>query len=116
MEILDGATRKRLAPDLIDSGNNDGPWLREDFLRLEPGVPYVEHMAFDPSYRYSGLEDLEVNGEYVLRMVDSEWGWWSFDDIDTVMSYAGKRESGRLGPAQLIRLVCGEEARIRAVS
>ena len=115
VEILDRATRKRLAPDLIDS-NDDGPWLREDFLRLEPGVPCVEHRTFDPVHRYSGFEDLEVNGEYVLRMVDSEWVWWSFDDIDTVVSYAGERGSGRLGPAQSIQLVCGEEARFRAVS
>jgi len=32
MEILEATTRKRLAPDLIDSGNKDGPWLREDFV------------------------------------------------------------------------------------
>ncbi|KAL2044031.1 hypothetical protein N7G274_003552 [Stereocaulon virgatum] len=116
MKILDGATRKRLAPDLIDSGNDDGPWLREDFLRLEPGVPYVEHRTFDPAYKYSGLEDLEVNTEYVLRMVNSKWAWWSFDDVDTVMSYAGERGSGRWGSAQSIQLVCGDEARFRAVS
>lgn len=116
MEILDVVTRKRLAPDLIDNGNDDGPWLREDFVRLEPGVPYVEHGTFDPAYKYSGLEDLELNGEYLLRMVDSKWGWWSFDDVDTVMSYAGERGQGRLGPAQSIQLVCGEEARFRAVS
>lgn len=79
-------------------------------------MPYVEHRTFDPAYKYSGLEDLEVNWEYVLRMVDSEWGWWSFDDINTVISYAGERGSGRLGPAQSIQLVCGEEARFRAVS
>ncbi len=38
---------------------------------------------FDPGDRYSGLEDLKVDGEYLLRMVPSEWAWWSFDDIDT---------------------------------
>jgi len=70
---------------------------------------------FDPGDRYSGLEDLKVDGEYLLRMVPSEWAWWSFDDIDTVMGYAGERGSGGLGPAQSIELVCGEEANFRAV-
>lgn len=75
MEILEGVTRNRLAPDMIDTGNDDGPWLREDFLRLEPGVPHVEHATFEPAYKHSGLEALEVNREYLLRMVDNEGGW-----------------------------------------
>lgn len=116
MEILDSATGKRLAPDLIDNGNQDGSWQREDFLRLEPRIPYIEHRTFDPANKYSGLDDLEVGEEYVLRTRDLEWGWWSFDDVDTIMGYAGERGSGRLGPAQPIKLDLGEEARFRAVS
>ena len=115
MEILDSATRKRVAPDIIDAGNDDGPWLREEFLRLDPGEPYVEHRVFDPTGIYSGLEDLKAHTDYVLRMVNAEWGWWSFDDIDTVMGYAGERGSGRLGPATAIHLICNEEAKFHVV-
>ena len=115
MEILDSATKKRVAPDMIDAGNMDGPWLREEFLRLNPGEPYVEHRVFDPTDIYSGLEDLKPHTDYVLRMVDTEWGWWSFDDIDTVMEYAGERGSGRLGPAKAIHLICYEEAKFHVV-
>ena len=115
MEILDSATKKRVAPDLIDAGNMNGPWLREEFLRLDPGEPYVEHRVFDPTNIYSGLENLKLHTDYILRMVDTEWGWWSFDDVDTVMGYAGERGSGRLGPAKAISLICNNENKFHIV-
>lgn len=113
LEILDSATRKRVAPDRIDAGNMDGPWLREEFLRLDPGEPHVEHRIFDQLY--SGIEELKPHTDYVLRIVDTEWGWWSFDDIDTVMGYAGERGAGRLGPAKVIHPICDEEATFRTL-
>lgn len=115
MAILDATTGKRVAPDLIDDGNKDGPWLRREFLRLEPGMPYVEDRVFDGSDRYSGLDDLEIDKEYLLRMAESQW-WWTYDGIDTVMGYAGDRGSGGLGPAENINVRCEKVVKFRTVA
>ena len=71
MEILDSVTRQRVAPDLFDAGNCNGPWLREDFLFLDPRVPDIEQRTFVPTARYSGLQDLEEGTEHLLRMINS---------------------------------------------
>ena len=115
LEILEKTSEKRVAPDLIDTSNTEGSWLREDFLRLEPEMPHVEHRSLNPTHQHSGLEDLKVHTEYVLRIIDIEWRWWSVDDIDTVLGYAGERGSGRLGPAQSLRLVCDKEVPFLAI-
>lgn len=115
VEILSSETRLPIDSDLIDDGNMGGPWRREDFLRMEPGVPYAESRALDPTQAYSGLENLKVGEEYILRMPDSQWSWWSEDSVDEVMRYAGDRDSGRLGHVPSIELVCQDEVKFRAV-
>lgn len=115
-EILDDSTNTRVAPDIVDDGDIEGPWQREDFLRLAPGIPYVEQRILDPSVAHSGLEDLKVDTDYRMRMPKSSWTWWSFDDVDEVMRYAGDRgDSMSLGYAWPIDLVCRDEAKFRAV-
>ncbi|CAD6579777.1 MAG: hypothetical protein ASARMPRED_009246 [Alectoria sarmentosa] len=90
MEILSSETRLPIDSDLIDDGNMSGPWR--------------------------GLENLRVGEEYILRMSDSQWPWWSEDSVDEVMKYAGDRESGRLGHVPSIELVCQNEAKFRAMN
>lgn len=115
IEIIDNNTRKRVAPDLIDDGNIDGSWQPEDFLRLVPEVCYVEQRTLNPTRPYSGLESLELDAEYSLLLPPSRWTWWSFDDLDEVMSYAGERGSGALGQVPSIDLVCRDEKVFRVV-
>ena len=115
VEILECSTGTRVAPDMIDDGDIEGPWQREDFLRLVPEVPYVERRVFDPTIAHSGLEDLKVDNEYLLRMPKSRWTWWSFDDVDEVMRYAGERDTGSLGTVSPIDLFCRDEVKFRAV-
>ena len=107
IEILDACTRTRVAPDLIDEGNMDGPWQREEFLRLEG--TYKENRVLDPLKPYSGLEELKVGSQYVLRLSDGEFPWWSEDTLDEIMEYAGDRGDGSLGSAKSIKLVGGDE-------
>ena len=115
IEILDAVTRKRVAPDLIDDGNIDGPWRREEFLRLDSEVPYIERRVLDPMRRYSGLEELRVGGVYVLRVLKGKWEWWSEDSVDEVMRYALQRGDGSLGAVPPIDLVCEEEVKFEVV-
>ncbi|CAF9918726.1 hypothetical protein IMSHALPRED_004389 [Imshaugia aleurites] len=115
VEVLSSETRLPIDSDLIDDGNMSGPWRREDFLRMEPEVPYVESRVLDPTKAYSGFENLRVGEEYVLRMPNSQWPWWSEDSVDEVMSYAGDRDSGQLGHMPSIELICHDEVRFRAV-
>lgn len=114
-EILEDSTGTRVAPDIIDDGDIEGPWQREDFLRLVPGVPYVEQRVLNPTIAYSGLEDLKVDTAYTMRMPRSNWPWWSFDDVDEVMRYASERGSMSLGYAPPIDLTCHDEAKFRVV-
>jgi hypothetical protein len=115
VEIIDNRTAKRVAPVLIDAGNIDGPWQPEDFLRLIPGVPYIEQRTFNPTEPCRGYKDLELNVEYSLRVLPSRWTWWSFDDIDEAMRYAGERGSGALEQLPSIDLVCQEHKVFRVV-
>ena len=115
IEILDSAARKRVAPDLIDDGNIDGPWCREDWLRLAPKMPYIEQRVLDPTRAYSWLDDLKADAEYVLRFPKGTWSWWSFDDVDEVMRYAGQRADGSLEAMPSIELVCHEKVKFRVV-
>lgn len=115
IEIISSETGLPIDSDLIDDGNMSGPWRREEFLRMEPEVPYVESRVLDPTKAYSGLEFVKVGEEYILRMRDSQWTWWSEDSVDEVMRYAGDRDSGRLGHVPPIELVCQNEVKFRAV-
>ena len=108
IEILDITTKRRVAPDLVDVCDEDGPLMREDLLRLNPGEPHVERRSLDPTKRYSGLEDLKVDTDYVLHMIESRW-WWSYDSVDEVMKHAGEKGLGGLRPTQPIELIsCNE--------
>lgn len=78
-------------------------------------MPYVEQRVLNPTIAHSGLEDLEVDTDYTMRMLKSSWTWWSFDDVDEVMRYAGERGSMSLGYAPPIDLVCRDEAKFRVV-
>ncbi len=115
VEVLEPSTNTRVAPDIIDDGDIEGPWQREDFLRLIPEVPYVERSVFNPTIAHSGLEDLKVDNQYLLRMPESRWTWWSFDDVDEVMGYAGERDTGSLGQVPPIDLICHDEVMFRVV-
>ena len=113
IEILDAGTRTRVAPDLIDDGNMDGPWQREEFLRLEG--TYKEHRVLDPLEPYSGLEELKVGSQYILRLLDGEFPWWSEDTVDEIMEYAGDRGDGSLGSTKSMKLVGGDEVMFNVV-
>lgn len=108
--VLDETTshQRRIAPDLIDDGNVDGPWQSEDFLQLVPGVPYRERRVLDPT-------DLEVGTSYILRLLDNCWVWWSFQTVEEVMRYAGERGSGSLGYASVVELTCSDEVKFCVV-
>ena len=81
-----------------------GPWQREDFLRLDSEVPYFKSRVLDPTKPYSGLENLKVGEEYILRMQDSQRPSWGEDNVDEVMKYAGDMGSGLLGHVLPIEL------------
>lgn len=115
-EIINSDTGKRVAPEMIDCGDIGGRWQREDFLRLDPGVPRVEQRTLNPLKPYSGLENLKLDAEYSFRLCPSRWVWWSFDDVDEVMRYAGERDTGALGEMPSIDLVCKSEKVFRVVS
>ena len=115
IEILDIATRRRVAPDLIDVyEEEDRPLVREEFLRLNPREPHVERRVLDPTARYNGLEELKVDTEYVLHIIESQW-WWSYDGVDEVIGYAGERGVGGLRPTQPIDLKSCNELGFRTV-
>lgn len=109
--------RRRVAPDLIDDGNIDGPWQPEDFLQLRPGVPYREIRWLDPTGGHkNSLADLQVGTSYILRVLSNRWVWWSFDSVKEVMRYAGDRGSAAsLGYTSAIQLVCSDEVRFCVV-
>lgn len=113
IEILDSGTRKRVAPDLIDDGNMGGPWQREEFLGLEG--TYEEHRVFDPLKPYSGLEELKVGTQYILRLLDGEFSWWSEDTVDEIMEYAGERGDGSLEDGKSIKWVDSDEVTFNVV-
>ena len=110
IEIIDKGTRKRVAPDLIDGGDIEGPWRQDDFLTLKPGREYVEERSLRPQ---EGLDTMMPDSEYILRFPENSWTWWTFDGVDEVMQYAGDRGSGSLGKALPIDLICDNEVEFR---
>lgn len=108
--------QRRIAPDLIDDGNIDGPWYPEDFLQLVPGVPYRERRVLDPTANIqNSLADLKIGISYILRVLDACWVWWSFDSVEEVMRYAGERGSGSLGYVPAVKLTSSDEVRFCVV-
>ena len=73
IEILDATSGFRVGPELIDDGNMDGPWQREEFLRIDR--KYTEIRKLDATRKYCGLEELQVGREYILRHLGGEWSW-----------------------------------------
>ena len=112
IEIIDIESHKRVAPDLIDDGNNDGPWRREDFLVLNPGKGYVEERTLRMR---DGLENLQLGKEYVLRHVKSRWSWWSFDGVDKAVQLAKDGRLKLLSTTSSIDLECRDECKIQVV-
>ena len=112
IEILDAASRHRVGPELIDI-NVDGPWQREDFLCI--GTTHQEHRTLDATCGYDGLGELQFGREYILRHLGGEWGWWTKESIDAVMTYAGERGGFGLGKTEAIQVGSAGEARFRVV-
>lgn len=95
--------------------NEDGPWQREDFLRIDGTC--TETRTLDPKrLTRFGEPGLRVGQEYVLRHLGERWQWWSEDTIDEVMKYVGEeRGMGGLGRTEGIELKSGGETRFRVV-
>lgn len=112
IELIDPATGRHVAPDLIDFRNDDGTWRREDFLVLTPTEPYVEERVLNLK---DGLDVLQPEKDYILRFPQAQWKWWSFDSIDEVMQQVEQRGATSLGDALEIDLVCHDEVKIRVL-
>ena len=110
IEIVDSCTGTRVAPDLIDDGDIEGPWRQDDFLTLEPGREYIEKRLLRLE---DGLDSLKPDNGYDLRFPETSWTWWTFDSVDEVMRYAGDRGSGSLGKALPIIISCDNEVGFR---
>jgi hypothetical protein len=116
VEIGDPISGSRLGPEMIDDGNEDGPWSREDFLTIDG--TYTEHREIDAASPFwEDLRALKIGEEYVLRYVGGTWPWWSEDTIDQVMMYAGSRGdlSLGLGMTESIELTSGGEHKFTVV-
>ena len=113
IEILDAISGLRVGPELIDDGNFDGPWEREEFLKIDR--TYTETRKLDATHEYSGLQELQVGREYILRILGGEWSWWTEDTIDEVMTYAGERGSMGLGKTEAIKFASAGEEKFRVV-
>lgn len=114
IEILDAETGARIGPEPIEL-NVDGPWQREDFVRIDNGT-YTETRTFNPKRLTEfGDQGLQVGREYVLRHLGGKWEWWSEDPIDEVMKYAGERGSMGLGRTEGIEFKSGGEGKFRVV-
>ena len=85
IEIVDAKTVKRVAPDLIDDGDMEGPWTRDDFLTLEPGIPYVEERVLESK---DGLGDMQPETDYILRFPNNFRRWWIYDSVDVGKFYS----------------------------
>ena len=113
IEIVDVTTQKRVAPDLIDDGDVEGLWDREDFLILEPGKPHAEERTLSMK---DGLEELQPGSDYILRFPKNSWRWWSYDSLDDVMRLGKRHEAtDYFGDEFSIDLVCHDEVKVRVV-
>lgn len=95
IEILDAETAACIGPERIEE-NLDGPWQREEFLRIDG--TYTETRTLDAKRLMEfGGQGMRVGQEYVLRHLGEMWEWWSEDMVDEVMKYAGERGGGGIG-------------------
>ena len=99
IEILDAETGARIGPEPIEE-NLDGPWQREEFLRVDRTHTEMRTLDAKRLVEFEG-EGMRVGREYVLRHLGEMWEWWSEDVIDEVMKSAGERGEwdwgGRMG-------------------
>jgi hypothetical protein len=101
---------------LLDDGNDDGSWSREDFLTIDG--TYTEHREIDATSPFwEDLRALKIGEEYVFRYVGETWSWWTAETIDQVMEYAGGRGnlSLGLGMTESIELTSGGEHKFKVV-
>ena len=113
LEILDAISGFCVGPERIDDGNIDGPWQREEFLRIDR--TYTETRKLDATRKYYCLPELQVGKEYILRILGGEWSWWTEDTVDEVMTYAGERGSMGLGKTEAIKFASAGEEKFRVV-
>ena len=113
IEILDAETGARIGPEPIEE-NLDGPWQREEFLRIDR--TYTETRILDAKrlVEFEG-EGMRVGRVYVLRHLGERWEWWSEDLVEEVMGYAGERGGMRLGRMEGITVQSGGEVRFKVV-
>ncbi|KAG7005195.1 hypothetical protein G7Y79_00021g050620 [Physcia stellaris] len=113
IEILDAETGARIGPEPIEE-NLDGPWQREEFLRIDG--TYTETRSLDAKRLMEfGGQGMRVGQEYVLRHLGERWEWWSEDLVDEVMEYAGERGGMGLGRMEGITVESGGEMRFKVV-
>ena len=95
IEILDAETGARIGPEQIED-NLDGPWQREEFLRIDG--TYIETRTLNAKRLAEfGGQGMRVGQEYVLRHLGEMWEWWSENTIDEVMKHAGGRGGDGIG-------------------
>ena len=124
IELLDAETGARIAlDDGIDDGNVDASlYQAEDFLRIgaqpSPDVPapthfqparpgsYEEIRTLDARDEYRGreLRAMVVGREYVLRVLEGEWKWWSEDNVKEVLEYANAKDGLGLGETSHVKV------------
>ncbi|KAL1594348.1 hypothetical protein SLS60_010108 [Paraconiothyrium brasiliense] len=114
IELIDPMSGARLGPEMLDDGNEDGPYQPSDFTRLDS--VYTEHRELDiTSPHWQELKGkLSVGEEYVLRYLGGKWRWWTEDTIEEVLMYAGERGSMGLGESGVIDFG-GKECAFRVV-
>ena len=112
IDIIDAVSGKRVGPDQFEICD-EGPWEAEDFMRPQPGVPYVQSRTLSPTGGAPDLPLLTSGREYIVRYQDLEW-WWGYDEIDEMRAYAGDRSNIRPPRVTSIRPVPENEVKFRA--
>ncbi len=117
-QVFNTRTRQWVGLDYLEcvtSRDDDGPWVAENFVVLEPRQPHVRSATID----LDNLSSLSNGEEYAvcLRDVvrDSELGWWSYDSVEEVLQYAGTVENSGLHYVPPIYLDLAQEIRFTAV-
>ncbi|KAI4116551.1 MAG: hypothetical protein LQ338_007690 [Usnochroma carphineum] len=118
--IFDSSTGKRVAPDIVDAGNENEEDLvlqEEDLLHFRRGDQgwgqIIENRTL---IMEDGLEDLEVGRDYVLKLIEggSRWTWWS-DDGDGHKDAETKRTIEEDGKVDVVIEDGKGEAKIRVI-
>lgn len=94
LEFVDVLTGKVVGPEHIDLLLNEGgSWHAEDFLRLEPGKPWVEERTFTTTGYAPDVSFLRKGNEYLVRYQDLSFRWWGYDEVQEVLKYGGDKGS-----------------------